>query len=173
MTDNTMALIRRAVKRVKRCPRDDGADEWWLRAIQRLSLSYRIYRELRHGQAMPLRTVVPIVPRTPPPPDLSSHPSLLRSLSFFLSFPLFLSLCRPTSRLRSVGSESLYCARYAGVGDHSLAHGVRLDYCESDRLPFSLTRRGGGPQISVSKFASFRVFNLSIGREKEGKNGDE
>lgn len=108
-----------------------------------------------------------------PPPGLSSHPSLLRSLSFFLSFPLFLSLCRPTSRRRSVGSESLYCARYVGVSDHSLARGVRLDYCESDRLPFSLTRRGGGPQISVSKFASFRVFNLSIGREKEGKNGDE
>lgn len=94
MTDNTMALICRAVKRVKRCPRRYGADEWWLRAIQGPS-PYLIgspARVVRHSQAM-LRQWFPLFHALPAAP-----PRILRRpRSLFLFF-----ICRPTFRLRSV-----------------------------------------------------------------------
>jgi len=83
MTDNTMALICRAVKRVKRCPRRYGADEWWLRAIQGPS-PYLIgspARVVRHSQAM-LRQWFPLFHALPrrTTPHLTAAPL---SLSLF------------------------------------------------------------------------------------------
>lgn len=82
MTDNTMALICRAVKRVKRCPRRYGADEWWLRAIQGPS-PYLIgspARVVRRSQAM-LRQWFPLFHALP----RRTHPHLM-------AIPLSLSL---------------------------------------------------------------------------------
>lgn len=103
MTDNTMALIRRAVKRVKRCPRPTMAP---------MNGGYERYRDspyligstascgtarqcsLGHSGShcsthLPRRT----------PPRLDTVTLLWPALFSSFSFPSFLSFCRPTSRL--------------------------------------------------------------------------
>lgn len=124
MTDNTMVLICRAVKRVKRCPR-----RWrrWMVATsdtETLSLSYRISRA-SCGTARPW-TVVPIVPRTPPP-----HRPASRGNSP-LSFSLRFADLRPGCDL----NRSIEPDRYAGVGDRSQS-AIRLP-CERSLTFFYL-----------------------------------
>lgn len=96
MTDNTMALICRAVKRVKRCPRRYGADEWWLRAIQGPS-PYLIgspARVVRHSQAM-LRQWFPLF-----------HALPRRTTPHLTAVPLSLSLFHlPTYVPTSIGCD--------------------------------------------------------------------
>lgn len=77
------------------------------------SLSYRISCASCAAQSGNAPTVVPIVPRTPPPHHPASYGGPALSFSFS-----FADLRSDFDRLRS---ESLDCARYAGVGDHSPA----------------------------------------------------
>ena len=136
MTDNTMALIRRTVKRVKRCPW-----RWrrWMVATsdtETLSLSYRISCA-SCGTARQC-------------PDSGSHCSthslaasprvLWQSSSLFLS--PFADLRSDFDRLDL--NRLIALDRYVGVGDRSYARRARLDCCAKDQLPFFTLERISG-----------------------------